>query len=161
MDSFQSEVESAANHTALLCKALDQGPSPCVSKACSSQAIGTAAGEEAATTEATPGPALSGHVLKVTHGHDTRRLKVCWPSCALAGEVLPSIRAAIEEGFGLRGTSEGPPGFFLKYRDDEGDLCTLVEETLADFLEMALHGNSFKLILEMAEQVTKPQSFQE
>jgi len=87
------------------------------------------------------------HLLKVTHNDDTRRLQVEWMACASAAEVLARIQQAIEDGFELPHAFAVPPAYGLKYRDDEGDLCTLVEDTVADFLTMALHGSSLKVSL--------------
>merc|ERR1711865_709353 len=54
---------------------------------------------------------------------------------------------AIEEGFGLPPSSAEAPTFFLKYFDNEGDLCTLVEHTLIDFLGTSVQGSSLKIVL--------------
>jgi len=97
--------------------------------------------------------AFSNRVLKVSLGHDTRRLRSKWASDAPAQEVLACIQASIEDGFGLSKGSAVPPKYFLKYPDDEGDHCTLVEDTFKDFLEtMALQGTSLRIIVQEQPQ---------
>jgi len=94
------------------------------------------------------------HILKVTYKHDTRRLRAQWPIGAQSPDVLTSIQSSVEEGFALPFGSVVPPAFFLKYVDNEGDLCTLVKNTLPDFLDMALQGGTLKIILEVGLQST-------
>lgn len=86
------------------------------------------------------------YVLKVTCRQDTRRLRTQWSPSTPSSEVLSIIWAAIEEGFDLQRGSL--PAYTLRYPDDEGDLCTLAEGTVQDFLSMASKGKSFKLVLE-------------
>lgn len=98
--------------------------------------------------------APSCHILKVTYKHDTRRLRAQWPTGAQPPDVLKSIQSSVEEGFALPFGSVVPPAFFLKYVDNEGDLCTLVKGTLLDFLDVALQGGSLKILLEVGLQTT-------
>jgi hypothetical protein len=102
-----------------------------------------------ALTETTllAGTALS-RILKVAFGQDMRRLHVQWPSAAQPRDILRVVQSAIEECFGLPSGSAAPPVYFLKYRDDEGDLCTLVEQTLMDFLDMSVQCASLKIFVE-------------
>lgn len=74
------------------------------------------------------------YTLKATFGQDTRRLAVMWPTDACTGTALEEIDKAVRHGFGptLEGSS-----FVLKYKDNDGDLCTLVEATFKDFLSFA------------------------
>merc|ERR1719507_2714373 len=77
----------------------------------------------------------STYTLKVELGGEIRRLK-SWP----AQEVEPSyedLQNAVCTIFGL------PSGSLqLKYRDDEGDLCTLEQATLADSLGLVKDSGS-------------------
>lgn len=105
--------------------------------------------EEEAVAETTllAGTAVS-RILKVTYGQDMRRLHVQWPSAAQSRDILGVIQNVIEDCFGLPSGSAAPPVYFLKYRDDEGDLCTLVEQTLRDFLDMSIQCASWKIYVE-------------
>jgi hypothetical protein len=87
---------------------------------------------------------LPKHILKVSCGSDTRRLRGEWDHGAPSRQILASIRAVISESFGLE--SNAP--YVVKYCDDEGDLCTLVDDTVVDFLELHNGQNHFKLVLE-------------
>lgn len=98
--------------------------------------------------------ALLFHILKVTYKNDTRRLRAQWPIGAQSPDVIANIQSTVEEGFALPFGSVVPPAFFLKYVDNEGDLCTLVQNTLPDFLDMALQGGTLKIILEVGLQTT-------
>jgi hypothetical protein len=85
--------------------------------------------------------------FKVVRGSDVRRLRVQWSSVVLDAEFLASLRIAVENGFGLLPETE----YNLKYEDDDGDLCTLVEGTILDFRELSRHSPK-KLILEIAAE---------
>lgn len=87
-------------------------------------------------------------ILKVTYNQDTRRLYTQWSSGAQARDILTRIQKTIEESFGLPPDSAEPPSYSLKYLDDEGDLCTLVEHTLVDFLGTSVQGSSLKIVLQ-------------
>jgi len=118
-----------------------------------------AASEAVAASEAAPEVAADidaapSHMLKVTYEHDVRRLRAQWPTGMAAPDVLSRVRAAVEEGFGFAVGFSKAPEYVLKYYDDEGDICTLVEDTLVDFLDVALQGNCLKLILQ-AEPYSK------
>merc|ERR1712070_201356 len=89
------------------------------------------------------------HVLKVLHESDMRRLRVQWAADASSIEVLAAVQSAVEDGFSL---SDAEVSYILKYRDDEGDLCTLVEGTVADFLQVAGQAKAFKIVLEMVRR---------
>jgi len=78
----------------------------------------------------------SQRIIKATFGQDTRRFRVYFASRA-PEEVLAVLHSTIEVGFGLPEGFATPPAYLLKYRDDEGDLCTLVSSTMGDFLELA------------------------
>lgn len=94
------------------------------------------------------------HVLKVTYKNDTRRLRAQWPIDAHSPDVLASIQSCIAEGFDLPSGCVVPPAFFLKYVDNEGDLCTLVKNTLPDFLSMSVQGGTLQMVLEVGLQTT-------
>jgi len=75
--------------------------------------------------------ALSGRILKVTHGDDTRRAKLEIPVDAGAKEVFLAIQTTSLTLFSLPpSTAEN---MTLKYLDEEGDLCTLTSGTIDDF----------------------------
>jgi hypothetical protein len=86
------------------------------------------------------------YVLKVTMGGDTRRFRARWRNGDSITEKLAAIQAAVREGFATNGNAELTFGdshastairATLKYADEDGDLCTLVETTLADFLVLS------------------------
>jgi len=89
--------------------------------------------------------ATTSHLLKVTFGSDVRRLHVP-PSDAPSGSEYVRIKTIVENSFGL---AIGPePLHALKYYDEEGDLCTLLEDTIADFMDIHEHQASWKVTLE-------------
>merc|ERR1712072_1073737 len=75
------------------------------------------------------------HIVKASLGADTRRLPVVWSSDANASEVLMKISKALQCGFNLESTKD----VLLKYTDEDGEMLTLVEPTVHDFLS-AQHG---------------------
>jgi len=87
----------------------------------------------------------SNHLLKVTFGGDVRRLHVQWCSNARVGEVFASLQRAIESGFGCTIDQ----AHVLKYYDSEGDFCTLVEDTVLDFLDISAERNSLRLFVDV------------
>lgn len=109
-----------------------------------------------AIVEALATDATLSRILKVTYEQDTRRLYTQWSSGAQASNILTCIEGTIEESFGLPLDSAAPPVYFLKYLDDEGDLCTLVEHTLTDFLGTSIQGSSLKIFLQKGH-VQRPQ----
>ncbi|CAK0814866.1 unnamed protein product [Prorocentrum cordatum] len=88
-------------------------------------------------------------VVKVDLEGDVRRLRARLPPRQGAGEEAryAALQATIVEGFKL---PEGSPHLVLKYRDEEEDLCTLVEATLADFLQGASGRGPLKLVASRA-----------
>lgn len=88
-------------------------------------------------------------VVKVDLEGDVRRLRARLPPKREAGEEAryAALQATIVEGFKL---PEGSPHLVLKYRDEEEDLCTLVEATLADFLQGASGRGPLKLVASRA-----------
>jgi len=70
--------------------------------------------------------------LKVEFEGDLRRLRLKLPQDIPEVEKLHTIREAIRHGFSW--SDDEHMGVTLKYKDEEGDLCTLVEATVEDFL---------------------------
>jgi hypothetical protein len=79
-------------------------------------------------------------IIKVDFEGDMRRISMTLPEDASSAEIFQAIRTAVVQGF------EADEATFpaLKYRDDEGDLCTLVEASVEDMLESA-QGGSLRL----------------
>merc|ERR1719410_1252302 len=70
--------------------------------------------------------------LKASLGNDTRRLPTTWPVDASHAEMYAAICLAVQRGFSslfMTGSM-----FDLKYVDDDGDMCSLVVETMDDWL---------------------------
>lgn len=92
-------------------------------------------------------PAEVSKVIKVTCGKDMRRLHITWPSGAPPAVIVCAMQNAVETCFGICVSSLSPRDYLLKYTDEEGDLCTLVKETVEDFLQLSV-GPTMKLTLE-------------
>jgi len=105
-----------------------------------------------AVLETPPTDTTLSRILKVTYDQDTRRLHTRWLSGARPRNILTCIQETIEESFGLPSNSAEPPAYFLKYLDDEGDLCTLVEHTLTDFLGTSIQGSPLKIFLRKGQE---------
>lgn len=78
--------------------------------------------------------AVAQYTLKVTLGSDTRRLRSSWPANATSEEIVDVIRTIIRLGFAPRLEDMA---FLLRYKDNEGDMCSLVESTLEDCILFA------------------------
>jgi len=77
-------------------------------------------------------------VLKVSLGEDMRRLRVAVGQDSSEAEWLSAVQVAVQQGFGLSpAVAEVGGGLVLKYKDDEGDLCTLAKATVGDFLSFS------------------------
>jgi len=76
--------------------------------------------------------------LKASLGNDVRRLLTTWPLDASHENVLAAVRMAVQRGF----SSLLKTGltFELKYADDDGDMCSLVVETMEDWLAFGSDG---------------------
>merc|ERR1712032_1693425 len=72
-------------------------------------------------------------------------LCVAWPEGASSREVLSAIHVAVQEGFGLLLAQSR---LVLQYRDDDGDMCSLVEATLEDCLSFTRDGVMKLTVLE-------------
>eukprot|EP00444_Apocalathium_aciculiferum_P028168 CAMPEP_0183422040 /NCGR_PEP_ID=MMETSP0370-20130417/27514_1 /TAXON_ID=268820 /ORGANISM="Peridinium aciculiferum, Strain PAER-2" /LENGTH=240 /DNA_ID=CAMNT_0025606083 /DNA_START=35 /DNA_END=757 /DNA_ORIENTATION=+ len=74
-------------------------------------------------------------VIKASMGSDLRRLAVDLPANTTAAEAMAAVRAVVAHGFQLG--REASSGLWIKYADEDGDLCTLTEHTLEDLVAMA------------------------
>jgi len=88
------------------------------------------------------------HILKVTFRRDKRRLRACWSCNDSTEEVFASIMKAVEEGFHLKMCSSNRLSYVLKYCDEDGDMCTLVERTVGDFLGTIERQSTLQLTLQ-------------
>jgi hypothetical protein len=86
------------------------------------------------------------HVVKVAFGNDVRRLRVAWRHDECATKVFECVKTAAEDSLGISIV----PGLThtLKYYDPDGDLCSLVEDTIVDFLDVHRKQSSFKVVIE-------------
>jgi len=75
-------------------------------------------------------------IIKVDLDGDVRRISVALSEDATAIEKFQEIRAAVAQGFDMEETLLP----VLKYRDEEGDICTLVEASVEDLLELSNSG---------------------
>jgi len=78
------------------------------------------------------------YTLKISLGDDRRRLPIKWANGASPEEVYAAIQSAVCTAF--RWLLPKSAGFALKYKDDDGDLCTLCPDTLKDCLSFACDG---------------------
>lgn len=62
------------------------------------------------------------------------------PEQASRAHIFQAIRTAVAQGFDIQEPSVGASFPVLKYRDEEGDLCTLVEASVDDMLEFSKCG---------------------
>merc|ERR1719498_2131902 len=69
------------------------------------------------------------------------------PEDASSAQTFQAIRAAVAQGFEI-GESSLPA---LKYKDEEGDLCTLVEASVDDMLELS-KGGTLRLCMSKAPE---------
>jgi hypothetical protein len=75
-------------------------------------------------------------LLKIQFDDDLRRTQVELPISGSASSKLRALRVAVGACFGMD-ISELP---ILKYQDDDEDMCTLVEETVEDLLQLSADG---------------------
>lgn len=75
-------------------------------------------------------------IIKVDLDGDVRRINMALSEDAIAAQKFDEIRAAVAQGFDMEETSLP----VLKYRDEEGDMCTLVEASVEDLLELSNSG---------------------
>lgn len=79
-------------------------------------------------------------MLKVFFEGEVRRFRIASPSTEDAREWLESVRMAVHEGLGLSPSLLQPCALTLKYKDEEGDLCTLADATAEDFATISGSG---------------------
>merc|ERR1719225_1091537 len=70
--------------------------------------------------------------VKASLGNEMRRLPASWPLDASHSEVYAAICLAVQRGFSS--VFKSGSTFDLKYVDDDGDMCSLVVETMDDWL---------------------------
>lgn len=75
--------------------------------------------------------------VKANLDGDVRRMRVSLSVSATSAETYQEIRAAVVGCFG----TEDMNLLSLKYRDEDGDLCTLVPVSVDDMLQLANGGN--------------------
>lgn len=75
-------------------------------------------------------------ILKVDFDGDMRRINMTLSEDAPASQKFKDIRLAVAQGFDMEESML--PG--LKYKDEEGDVCTLVEASVEDLLELSNSG---------------------
>mmetsp|Transcript_11793 Transcript_11793/g.19361 ORF Transcript_11793/g.19361 Transcript_11793/m.19361 type:complete len:520 (-) Transcript_11793:161-1720(-) len=82
-------------------------------------------------------------VLKMQFGDDVRRTQqVCWSFDLVRQSVLASF------------THVEPNRLVIKYFDEEGDACVLVQETFADFVEQNIGKSSAKVQVEISNSAS-------
>lgn len=75
-------------------------------------------------------------IIKVDFDRDVRRISMELPEGATSSQTFQAIRTAVAQGFEI--DEAALPA--LKYKDEEGDLCTLVEASVDDMLEFSKGG---------------------
>jgi hypothetical protein len=75
-------------------------------------------------------------LLKVKFDGDIRRLQVELPNEASAADKLNALRSAVGACFGIDSMSVPT----LKYKDDDEDMCTLIEASIEDMLQLFPEG---------------------
>merc|ERR1712232_476958 len=78
------------------------------------------------------------YTLKVDYGTDMRRLHVRWPKESDCAEVMSAVVESVRYGFGSSFAAKAMPS--ISYIDDDGDRCSLVQQTLQDCLGFARNG---------------------
>jgi len=92
-------------------------------------------------------------VVKVSVGDEVRRLRVDLPEGSSAASALAAIRSAVKQAFKI--SDDGVDTLVLKYTDDEGDLCTLIDPTMEDFVELAA-GGLWRLQASVGKPLARP-----
>jgi hypothetical protein len=78
---------------------------------------------------------LASRTIKVTHNGDTRRGQLTVPADSTSAEAFAMIKATAAALFEI-----SEEGLWMKYADEEGDLCTLTEQTISDLVAHATEG---------------------
>lgn len=89
-------------------------------------------------------------VLKVSLGQEVRRLRVALPDSLEGAAWLQEVRAAVAQGFGLTPTAASSDSLNLTYKDEEGDMCTLIEVTVPDCIILS-GGSTLRLFAELRQ----------
>merc|ERR1719343_1816891 len=85
--------------------------------------------------------------IKVSLGDDTRRLTIDFATGASAIAAFGLVQKVIRQSFRLSDRDD----LVLKYLDDEGDLCTLVELCLEDLATLS-KGKPWKIQASLGAQ---------
>jgi len=85
-------------------------------------------------------PTTQDIIVKAEIDGDMRRVNMVLPKDASPEQILQSIRTTVAQGFEI----EEAVLPALKYKDDEGDLCTLVRGSVDDMLQM-FDGHTLRL----------------
>jgi len=75
-------------------------------------------------------------VIKLDYDGDMRRISMTMSEDSDSAQKLKGIRTAVAQGFGIE--ESALPA--LRYKDDEGDLCTLVEASVDDLMQLCKSG---------------------
>merc|ERR1719375_355315 len=88
-------------------------------------------------------------IVKADLDGDMRRINITLPEDAPSTEVLKTIRTGVAQAFDM----EESLLQVLKYRDEEGDLCSLVAASVEDMLDL---NNKGTLRLFASQSTTAP-----
>jgi len=81
-------------------------------------------------------------VLKMEFRKEIYRVLISWYELAREEEIMAVIDGAVHDCFGLQMKE-----YYLKYQDNEGDMCTLVKPTVWDYLKMRQGSRMRKLFV--------------
>jgi len=81
---------------------------------------------------------LNGRTMKITRDDDTRRMKLDFQADAGPNAAFAAIKAAVIKAYQM--PEARVVDMKLCYADEEGDLCTLTEQTLEDFAMLCPDG---------------------
>jgi len=102
---------------------------------------------------------MTSHKLNVTLDGEILCLQVSWLGQATAADAIEAINHAVHQGFSDKLISTEASKLDFKYQDEDGDWCTLVEETIPDFLEQQRSG-TLKLAACFSELQEEPAHIQ-
>jgi hypothetical protein len=94
-------------------------------------------------------PTSSARTLKIKFDDDLRRVQVALPSQGTASDKVRALRAAVGACFDIN-VADLPA---LKYQDDDGDLCTLIEASVEDMFTLAADGPLY-LFASLADEMS-------
>lgn len=81
---------------------------------------------------------FANRILKVNLNGEMARLPLELSSNATCEEVFDHMRGCVQRAFNL--SDEQMRGLMLKYADEEGDLCTMTDQTLGDLAQLFPEG---------------------